>query len=103
MFTWVFLQDEREMQLNDIDVVILLPEDRFKTLKPSETTSFEDCVLVNKNNMSKINEQINEYETETLNELAKQKYTQQYYLHNSNKKKTKDSFELETYICYLNL
>lgn len=59
--------------MNDIDVVIMLPEDRFRTLKPSETTTFNDCVLVNKNNMSKINEQINEYEMETLNEHAKQK------------------------------
>lgn len=59
--------------MNDIDVVIILPEDRFRTLKPSETTTFNDCVLVNKNNMSKINEQINEYEMETLNEHAKQK------------------------------
>lgn len=42
-------------------------------LKPADTTAFENCVLVNKNNMSKINEQINEYESETVNELAKQK------------------------------
>lgn len=55
-------------------MVILLPEDRFKALKPSETTSYDDCVLVNKNNMSKINEQINEFEAETLDEFAKQKY-----------------------------
>lgn len=59
--------------MNDIDVVIMLPEDRFRTLKPSETIPFNDCVLVKKNNMSKINEQINEYEMETLNEHAKQK------------------------------
>lgn len=53
--------------------MIMLPEDRFRTLKPSETTTFNDCVLVNKNNMAKINEKINEYEMETLAEHAKQK------------------------------
>lgn len=55
-------------------MVILVPEDKFKTLKPNDSTPFEDCMLVNKDNMSKINEQINEYETETLSEIAKQKY-----------------------------
>lgn len=55
-------------------MVILVPDDKFKTLKPSDSTPFEDCVLVNKDNMSKINEQINEYETETHTEIAKQKY-----------------------------
>lgn len=89
-FSFGCLQEERETQLNDIDVVILLPEDRFKSLKPSETTSFEDCVLVNKNNMSKINEQINEYETEALNEFSKQKYI------STIQTKTKECFELET-------
>lgn len=53
--------------------MIMLPEDRFRTLKPSETTTFNDCVLVNKNNMAKINEKINEYEMETLAEQARQK------------------------------
>ncbi|XP_055326896.1 uncharacterized protein LOC129580473 [Sitodiplosis mosellana] len=68
--------EEREAQMNDIDVVIMLPEDRFRTLKPSETTTFTESVLVNKNNMAKINEQINEYEMETLSEHAKQKSLQ---------------------------
>lgn len=55
-------------------MVILVPDDKFKTLKPNESTKYEDCVLVNKDNMSKISEQINEYEAETQAELAKQKY-----------------------------
>lgn len=57
----------------NIDVVILVPDDKFRTFKPSELTTYDDCVLVNKDNMSKINEQINEYEAETQAELAKQK------------------------------
>lgn len=69
------MQEERDAQLSNIDVVILVPDDKFKTLKPSDTTSYENCVLVNKDNMSKISEQINEYEAETQSELAKQKYT----------------------------
>lgn len=51
----------------------MLPEDGFRTLKSDEIITFDDYVLVNKDNMSKINEQINEYETETHNEYAKQK------------------------------
>lgn len=54
-------------------MAILLPE-KFKALDLENPMTYEDCVLVNKNNMSKINEQINEFETETVNELAKQKY-----------------------------
>lgn len=65
---------EKDAQLSNIDVVILVPDDKFKTLKPNDTTSYENCVLVNKDNMSKISEQINEYEAETQSELAKQKY-----------------------------
>lgn len=68
-----FQQDERDAQLSNIDVVILVPDDRFKTLKSNESMSYDDCVLVNKDNMSKINEQISEYEAETQAELAKQK------------------------------
>lgn len=67
-------QEEKDAQLSNIDVVILVPDDKFKTLKPNESTKYEDCVLVNKDNMSKISEQINEYEAETQAELAKQKY-----------------------------
>lgn len=37
-------------------------------------TKFENCVLVNKDNVSKITDKINEYEAETQSELAKQKY-----------------------------
>lgn len=59
--------------MSNIDVVILVPDDKFRTLKPNESTTYDDCVLVNKDNMSKINEQINEYEAETQAELAKQK------------------------------
>lgn len=55
-------------------MAILLPEDKFKALDLENSMTYEDCVLVNKNNMSKINEQINEFETETVNEFAKQKY-----------------------------
>lgn len=55
-------------------MAILLPEDKFKALDLENAMTYEDCVLVNKNNMSKINEQINEFETETVNEFAKQKY-----------------------------
>lgn len=67
-------QEEKDAQISNIDVVILVPDDKFKTLKPNESTKYEDCVLVNKDNMSKISEQINEYEAETQAELAKQKY-----------------------------
>lgn len=69
----IVLQAERDAQLSNIDVVILVPDDKFKTLKPSDTITYDDCVLVNKDNMSKISEQINEYEAETVSELANQK------------------------------
>lgn len=67
-------QDEKETQLNNIDVVIMLPEDKFRTIKSTEIKNkFDDCVLVNKSNMSKMNEQINEYEAEIINEHKRQK------------------------------
>lgn len=77
----IALQEEKDAQLSNIDVVILVPDDKFKTLKPNDTTSYGNCVLVNKDNMAKISEQINEYEAETQSELAKQKYIISTYLY----------------------
>lgn len=65
-------QQERDNALDNIDVVILLPEKQAKLYQSSKTAS--DFVLVNKGNITEMKEQLHEYEVETKNEIEKQRF-----------------------------
>lgn len=79
IFFWPHIkirQLERENALNNIDVVVLMSEDDKNRVrnKPTSSNTDDDWVLVTKDNVSKTNDRLNEYEIETKNEITKQKY-----------------------------
>lgn len=58
--------------MDNIDVVILLPEKQADLYQSSKTA--RDFVLVNKGNITEMKEQLHEYEVETKNEVEKQRF-----------------------------